>query len=194
MLDLHWDDCPHQLASSCRCRGGLEDTAVGWGCRSLSFVCYGAVQLVVTTIFIWLHVLPSPGELDIPKLNWKTLLGFRAWFWYWVKAVFCGAVYLLFLLSCLGSLFVVMGGTLMQVIGVYRNCFCYVNSPQWYHLDTASVQVASDTLAQRNSSQNWVTFGGTATAFMGFCCLFGWWYQAVIRGRYKEIVYSRFGG
>lgn len=122
---------------------------------------------------------------------WNKLL---AWLWYLTKLLFCIFVYVLFALSCVGSLFVVLGGTLMQVIGVYRNCFCYVNAPEWYSLNSASVQVATDTQEQRNSSYNWIVFGGVATAFMGVCCCGGWWYQKVIRERYKKIVHELFSG
>lgn len=165
---------------------------IGWGCRSLSFVCYAGAQFFVTNLFITMHYLPSPQELMRPQRTMKFWNNLLAWLRYLTELLFCVFVYVLFVLSCVGSLFVVLGSTLMQVIGVYRNCFCYVNAPRWYSLNSASVQVATDTQEQRNSSHNWIVFGGVATAFMGICCCGGWWYQKVIRERYKKIVRELF--
>lgn len=166
---------------------------IGWGCRSLSFVCYAGVELLITALFLLMHGIKPSEELGKPADSCKTPAGALAWLWYHCRLPSCITVYILYALSWLGCLFVVLGSTLMQVIGVYRNCFCYVNAPEWYHRDSAIVQVATDTQEQRESSHNWIIFGGTATAFMGICCLAGWWYQMVIRERYRDVVNSRFG-
>nr|KAK5438810.1 hypothetical protein LTR18_008245 [Exophiala xenobiotica] len=163
---------------------------IGWGCRSLSFVCYAASELLITALFMLMHGIRPPDELVKPTGPGKTSAGALAWLRYHGHMSSCIAVYILYALSCIGCLFVVLGSTLMQVVGVYRNCFCYVNAPEWYHLGSATVQVATDTQEQRNSSHNWIVFGGTATAFMGVCCFVGWWYQMVIRERYKDVVKS----
>ncbi|KAK5269829.1 hypothetical protein LTR96_005527 [Exophiala xenobiotica] len=166
---------------------------IGWGCRSLSFVCYAASELLITALFMLMHGIRPPDELVKPTGPGKTSAGALDWLRYHGHMSSCIAVYILYALSCIGCLFVVLGSTLMQVVGVYRNCFSYVNAPEWYHLGSATVQVATDTQEQRNSSHNWIVFGGTATAFMGVCCFVGWWYQMVIRERYKDVVKSRFG-
>jgi hypothetical protein len=132
---------------------------VGWGCRSLTFVCYAACQFLLVL-------------LSVVKSSRPT--------WYAIS-VFYNSITLL-------SLFFSLVGTLLQVVGIYRNCFCYINADMWLKLELAFVNVASDTQEQRDSSSNWITFGGAATIFMSLCCYFGWWYQNDIRRRYKEIV------
>ncbi|KIW16715.1 hypothetical protein PV08_03904 [Exophiala spinifera] len=164
---------------------------VGWGCRSLSFICYAGVQLLVTMLFIVLHKVPTPNEVVRGAGPAKGLKRYLGAGWYLIKVFWCGMAYAVFGVSLLLSLFVALGGTLMQVVGIYRNCFCYVNAPEWYNTDRAYVQVASDTQEQRDSSHNWIIFGGIATLFMAACCLVGWWYQARVRRRYKRIVNSR---
>lgn len=74
--------------------------------------------------------------------------------------------------------------TLMQIIGVYRNCFCYVTTDYWFRLNEATVDVATDTKGQRNSSGGWIAVGITATVFMAVCALLAWWFQRYIRGLY----------
>ncbi|KAK1826994.1 hypothetical protein QBC39DRAFT_267933 [Podospora conica] len=75
--------------------------------------------------------------------------------------------------------------TLMQIIGVYRNCFCYVTTEYWFRLNEAKVPVASDTIEQRGSSDGWVRVGIAATSFMAVCALLAWWFQRYIRGLYE---------
>ena len=74
--------------------------------------------------------------------------------------------------------------TLMQIIGVYRNCFCYVTTDYWFRLNEAAVDVATDTDGQRHSSRGWIAVGITATVFMAVCALLAWWFQRYIRGLY----------
>jgi hypothetical protein len=88
-----------------------------------------------------------------------------------------------------GSLFTAVGGTLMQVIGVYRTCFCYVNAQWWLHLDASpGVNLASDTAAARLSSRNWLQAGIVATGFMTVVCYLGWAYQESLRHLFREEV------
>lgn len=89
----------------------------------------------------------------------------------------------LFTLLFLLSLFLSIGTTLMQIMGVYRNCFCYITVAYWFDRSNpdAKVNVASDTWFQRNSSYNWMVMGGVATAFMAACAYAGWWFQGMIR-------------
>ncbi|KAK8190205.1 uncharacterized protein BKA78DRAFT_296447 [Phyllosticta capitalensis] len=129
---------------------------VGLGCRSLSFFCY-AMCLVAQLILVSLkRITPNRGPL------------------YWVLRI---ARWIVFALSA----FVALGSTTMQIVGTYRNCLCYVHATEWLRLDTAYVDVASDTAAQRHSSKNWVEIGAVATAFMTVCCYIAWWYQRDIR-------------
>ncbi|KAF5708200.1 glycoside hydrolase family 3 [Fusarium mundagurra] len=94
----------------------------------------------------------------------------------------------LFSITVLLALFTSIATTLMQIIGVFRNCFCYVNSGMWLDLNNAVVKVASDTKDRRNSSDGWIVMGGVATIFMAVCSFFGWWFQMNIRVSFEDAI------
>ncbi|KAK0752738.1 hypothetical protein B0T18DRAFT_450924 [Schizothecium vesticola] len=137
---------------------------VGFSCRSLSFVLYMGWEIVLTPVyFVWLEAREERGVV--------------AWCWeVWL--------FLAFLVVFTMAVFTSIVLTLMQIIGVYRNCFCYVTTDYWFRLNEATVDVATDTLGQRNSSGGWIAVGNTATVFMAVCALLAWWFQRYIRGLY----------
>ena len=136
---------------------------VGFSCRSLSFACYAGCQFFVTLFFL----LKNHGPQRIQS-NWL--------------------VTMLYVLAAIGSLFTSIGGTLMQILGVYRNCRCYITTFFWINTENAVVDVATDTDGQRRSSRNWIFMGVAATSFMVFCSFLGWWYQRAIRVRYERVM------
>lgn len=93
-------------------------------------------------------------------------------------------LFLAFLVVFTMAIFTSIVLTLMQIIGVYRNCFCYVTTAYWFKLNEAKVDVATDTMGQRKSSGGWIAVGITATVFMAVCALLAWWFQRYIRGLY----------
>lgn len=140
---------------------------LGWGCRSLSFTCYAAFQVILTFI----TTLNAATKNDD----------------FWVShpktRKFCRrtALVVIFVAS-VGSLFTAIGGTMMQIMGVFRNCLCYVNARYWLHPDSyIGISVASDTQDQRISSRYWVVMSSVATGFMALVGYIGWWYQRQIR-------------
>ena len=146
----------------------------GWGCRYLRFMVYAGCQVVLTVTFTLKAVTEYRLKL---RPTWIRIPG--------IALFYCCSIVLYFL-----SLFSAIAGTMMQVMGVYKNCFCYVNAPYWSKIHLATVGVASDTVEQRNSSQNWISMGITATAFMAVTCYIGWWYQRLLRHRFAKEVES----
>ena len=149
---------------------------VGFGCRSLSFVCYAGAQVILMAMFL----LRQGSEVS---KTWENHPRLR-------KAVGrtanCITVIALFV-----SIFTAIGGTWMQIMGVYRNCFCYVNSQYWLNLDSSpGISVATDTEQQRESSLNWIIMGSVATGFMAITTYFGWWYQRLIQTKFAEGIES----
>ncbi|KAF5635255.1 glycoside hydrolase family 3 [Fusarium tjaetaba] len=140
----------------------------GWGCRSLCFVTYAGFQMVLTPLYFFIT----------RKTARKTTLQR-------VIHYFCVMV---FSVTVLLALFTSIATTLMQIIGVFRNCFCYVNSGMWLNLNNAIVNVASDTKNRRNSSDGWIVMGGVATAFMAVCSFFGCWFQMNIRVSFEDAI------
>jgi len=149
----------------------------GVSCRSLSFIVYASCQLAVT-IIATVRCAVDNGEKDDEKKSTAqklfTGLGFKiisAPFWF-------------------GSLISAIGGTIMQITGVFRNCICYSDARTWYNINNINpaVDLASDTLDARNSSHFWIKMGTTATVFMALNCYIGWWYQRLIRHRFTDAV------
>ncbi|KAH7247503.1 uncharacterized protein BKA55DRAFT_664698 [Fusarium redolens] len=141
---------------------------VGWGCRSLSFVTYAGFQIVLTPLYF------IATRRTVPRTMTQCVIR-----WFWV---------LVFSLTLLLALFTSIATTLMQIIGVFRNCFCYVNTDMWLNLDNAIVNVASDTKNRRNASDGWIVMGGVATVFMATCSFFGWWFQMNIRATFEDVI------
>ncbi|KAK3332184.1 hypothetical protein B0T19DRAFT_439042 [Cercophora scortea] len=141
----------------------------GWGCRSLSFATYGAFQTVLTPVYLvaMTRTHTRKGHSSLSRLAWNTAFGILFFF----------------------ALFTSVGTTLMQIMGVYRNCICYVNAEWWLSsLGRAKVNVASDTLDQREASGYWIKMGITATGFMVAISVLGWLFQVYIRERFERVI------
>lgn len=154
---------------------------VGFGCRSLSFICYAGAQVILAILATWKaasehHQTTFTDFGDSTQQHPTSSTGEKARQWTsWLISP-------LLVLICTVSM---IGGTIMQVMGVFRNCLCYVNAPYWLDLDNSpGIDVASDTDGQRKSSDNWIRMGATATIFMAVCCYVGWWYQRLIRKQF----------
>lgn len=167
----------------------------GWGCRSLTLVLYAGAQSLMVLCNGMRHQFRAPPSEDSPADHLNTIRirrhGLVGCTLRMLLATYeCWPQFLLAISSFAGflSLFAILGGTIMQVAGVYKNCFCYVNSGMWLDLDNAYVNIASDTADQRNASHNWIYMGCIATGFMAACCYVGWWYQQTLRTRYRQIV------
>lgn len=149
---------------------------IGWSCRSLSFIIYAGCQIILCTTYTcrqrWAH--EPVGE----RPWYKRVLAHNIW----------NALPLLF------SGFCCIGGTVMQTVGVFRNCFCYVITNKWLNLDEAYVNLASDTEEARNSTRNWITMGVAATLFMVATSWLGWLYQRSVRNWYLEAVHNLYAG
>lgn len=149
---------------------------IGWSCRSLSFIIYAGCQIILCTTYAFHQ---RWGHEPVGARPWYTrILAHNAWN----------------VLPLLFSGFCCIGGTVMQTIGVFRNCFCYVITNKWLNLDEAYVNLASDTEEARNSTQNWITMGLAATLFMVATSWFGWLYQRSVRDWYLDAVHNLYAG
>ncbi|KAG8163041.1 hypothetical protein KVR01_007519 [Diaporthe batatas] len=116
---------------------------IGWSCRSLSFIIYAGCQIVLCTTYICSQ---RNAHVPVGKRPWhERILAHNIWN----------------VLPLLFSGFCCIGGTVMQTVGVFRNCFCYVITDKWLKLDQAYVNLASDTEEARNSTGNWITMDYT---------------------------------
>lgn len=145
----------------------------GVGCRALSFIVYAVCQ-VVTTVFALIRCAVDDGKRG-PLLKHI----FTDWRFNALSAIFW-----------FGSLLAAVGGTTMQIVGIYRNCICAAGARYWWNINKANppIQLASDTQDARDSSFSWISMGVVATAFMALNTYIGWWYQRLIRRRFTDAV------
>lgn len=162
--------------------GGVVSYAtppVGFACRSLSFVTYASLQSALGLISLLRYYFENKGFLK-ENPRWKLFFN---------NISLTSSVIL-----TIGSAFTSLGGTMMQVMGVYRNCFCYVIASEWWKIMLHNsdpgyvINVAVDTQELRNSSRNWTVMGTVATGSMAVACYIGYWYQRSLRNRFVNEV------
>lgn len=166
--------------------GGVVSYAtppVGFACRSLSFVTYASLQSALGLISLLKYYFEDKGFLkEHPR--WKLFFG--------------NITLTISIILTLGSAFTSVGGTMMQVMGVYRNCFCYVIASEWWMIMLHNrdpgyvINVAVDTQKLRNSSRNWIDMGTVASVSMVVACYVGYWYQRSLRERFVTEVENLF--
>ncbi|CAG8972689.1 hypothetical protein HYALB_00010852 [Hymenoscyphus albidus] len=87
-----------------------------------------------------------------------------------------------------GSTFTSVFGTCFQLIGLYRNCLCYMPMKYWRSGDFSfgvSSNTADDILWAKRV---WLPTGITSIALMVMTCYIGWWYQRHWRVQFREVV------
>ncbi|KAE9369771.1 hypothetical protein N431DRAFT_560521 [Stipitochalara longipes BDJ] len=159
---------------------------VGLSCRSMTFLVYFLAQMGQVALWVWVlscasisdsGILHSPMHRSKPGI--PTLL---SWIAYWtLAALFIGT-----------SIFAAIGGTIMQLLGVYSNCLCALPVKYWgiRYTDSADafVMLGSNSAADISAAQKWwMMMGCTATGFLGAATYFGWWYQSRLRRIFREV-------
>lgn len=98
--------------------------------------------------------------------------------------------WLLMGLGLLGAVFSAIGGTLMQIIGVYRNCLCRLTTQNWWYGRAEAIIVISTNSAQDISQalHFWIPMGCAATGFLALVTYIAWWYQRRLRMLFGVLV------
>ncbi|KAH6843256.1 hypothetical protein B0I37DRAFT_437426 [Chaetomium sp. MPI-CAGE-AT-0009] len=107
------------------------------------------------------------------------------------RAVWCGIYYFLVAVFGLGAVFSSLGGTLMQIMGVYRTPMCYINAQYWLApSDQKPMPVLSTNSEEmlRNAIVYWAPCAITGIVFMTCVSFIGWWYQRRTRHIFKQLV------
>ena len=93
------------------------------------------------------------------------------------------------LLITLGAaVFSAIGGTLMQIMGVYRNCLCSLGVPNWISKQGVFHVSTDNRVHIYYAGAFWVPMGSVATAVLGIICYYGWWYQRKLRYKFTKLV------
>jgi hypothetical protein len=158
----------------------------GLSCRSMTFLVYFLAQIGQVSLWVWVlstssicrdtGTLQSPASLSNPCL--PSLLSYLT---YWTLTT------LFFITSILTAI----GGTIMQLLGVYSNCLCALPVKYWSIRNTDSVNayvnLGSNSKADISAAQHWwMATGSVATGFLCAAAYFGWWYQQRLRGVFRD--------
>ncbi|KAI9885547.1 MAG: mRNA splicing protein [Watsoniomyces obsoletus] len=147
---------------------------IGVGCRAGTHLFYSVFQLLLTSLWLWdlarfeRRDAVVPREADQIKriTGWHVLIG----------------------LCALPAAFIAIGGTMMQIMGVYRNCICQLNMGDWIGKKTWMIMSGNNAIHIRFARNTWVPIGGSATAFLAVVAYIGWWYQRHLRFQFRELV------
>ncbi|KAL5331925.1 hypothetical protein ACEPPN_001465 [Leptodophora sp. 'Broadleaf-Isolate-01'] len=162
----------------------------GLSCRSLTFLLYFLTQTLQISLWVWVlsscTLCPSSEKIHTPT---RHTLSTR---WNLFR---CIAFWTLASLFGIASIFTALGGTIMQLVGVYRNCLCAL--PVWYwsgrYADDseAYVNLSTDSAAVIMAAHTWwVRTGAVAVGFLCLSTYWGWWYQRRLRGIFREVAES----
>lgn len=83
-----------------------------------------------------------------------------------------------------------IGGTVMQIVGVYRTCLCQINVNNWISGRNAAGLIISNNTAQdiRLAHDTWIPIGYVAAGFLGITAYIAWWYQRRLRFRFALLL------
>ena len=160
---------------------------VGLSCRSGTFLLYLLCQIWLIMLWIWdieSTYLDDQGVPHTPVTR-SVLTGlpnstlWQAYLWKSQTLVACSI-----------SVFTGIGGTLMQIIGVFRNCLCNINVDRWGKSRfTAEIVISTNSAGDiYRGSTVWKGTSIAATVFLGVVTFVGWWYQRVLRQQYKVMI------
>jgi hypothetical protein len=169
----------------------------------LTFLVYAISQ--ICQIFLWLWAYAGPpvekgsfaflrkgGILDrsgfysptdfTSLLHQKRIVSLNslwAFIWYSLAVIFG-----------VSGVFTSIGGTMMQLMGVYRSDLCEVNAFWWTRPhDNFVVMLSSNSaLAIKSADIYWKTCAITATVFLSTVCFGGWWYQRRLKALFRQLV------
>lgn len=135
--------------------------AAGLACRSLSLTLYWSAQVVLILLHTIYSVFPySP----------------------WVR----GILYLLLPLTLVLSFLSAIGGTILQITGIYVNVYCVAGVHSFMHPDNPGwwLDVATDTLMVRRVARyRWLYTGVAGLGFLCIVCMAAWFYRSGVKKR-----------
>ena len=153
---------------------------VGISCRSMTFLAYMLCQLCLILLWIW-NILSTnsvcKGHQHIEVTKTKT--SWRAYIWYPLVTL---------IITC--AVFTAIGGTMMQIIGVYRNCLCDIPITVWRRRFENQLIVISTNSEDdiQKARTYWKGTGITAVVFLTAVSFLAWWYQKRMRFEFRKLI------
>jgi hypothetical protein len=91
-------------------------------------------------------------------------------------------------LAMLGGAFAALGGTILQLAGVYRNCVCKAGLRYLVHHAGGTVELATDTQLDRDSWIVWWSNGIGALGFFSSVLILTCFYNMWMKENCKSII------
>ncbi|KAK6067931.1 hypothetical protein SCUP234_11404 [Seiridium cupressi] len=138
----------------------------GLGCRSLTHLVYYVTQVFQMMLWSW-NVSVSRNNPSSWMLRACRVL----------QGVFGGL-----------AVFAAIGGTIMQIIGVYRNCLCKMPTRYWIHPDADGATVGMSYVTPQSvpNAGVWKTTGALAGGILGLVAALAWWHQRRLRKKFMS--------
>jgi len=154
---------------------------IGFSCRSTTVLSYICAETFL--ILLWLpHSSPSVRKAQAKARkdkNWLKWLGIRL-----ISATYYVTGILAFLIT--------IAGTIMQLLGVYRNCICkaglYWGLPTTRDRSPARVLVSTDTAESRDAAAIWMGCGIAGVVWIATLCFVGAWHRLRMRQRCLNLI------
>ncbi|KAI0417908.1 hypothetical protein F5X98DRAFT_130149 [Xylaria grammica] len=145
----------------------------GLSCRSLVYLVYAISQ--VCEMILW----SISARLRVKYgAHWSETNPISKRFC-WMSQVFVGFF----------AILAAVGGTMLQLLGVYRTCLCQVPATHWPYLNgpDAYFPLSSNSQAAIEAAEAWWTVtGGLSVGLLSFVTALAWWHQRRLRQIFKE--------
>lgn len=142
-------------------------------CRTLTYLVYAITQACEMLLWIWevyLKVQYGPRWTDTKTpakaINW------------WAQAF-----------VAFFAVLAAVGGTFMQLLGVYHSCLCRIPIQYWVKPDDpeAWINMSDNTAESIVAAQNyWTVIGSVAVSVLSVVCALCWWHQRRLRKVFRE--------
>lgn len=130
----------------------------------------------------------DPSQPHSLKSLWKAVTSkdFRD-----IRSVWCCVWYLCYTFCCGLATFAAVGGTLMQVLGLYSAELCNLTMGYWidpFQPGVTAMISKNSKLMLDDAQRYWKPCAITAIVFMSFVSFVGWWYQRRLRDLFRDLV------
>lgn len=108
-----------------------------------------------------------------------------------MQSLWCCTWYFFYVLLGIIAALAAIGGTLMQILGVYRSDICYLTIDKWvdpFKPGNTALISSNSRFMILDAQKFWKPCAITAIAFMSFVSFVGWWYQRRTRDVFMGIV------
>lgn len=139
---------------------------IGLGCRSFMLLMYWISQMILIVFTTLAETVDNVYILSV-----GTIFGILALLMAFVSAI---------------------GGTIMQITGVFRNCLCKAGIRSFLsQKGDYTVQFATDTQLDRDQARRvWGSVGTVGLVLVALLCLYAWWYQRNIRQNCSRFIHG----